>query len=587
MSSAVPATTPPAPMPVRSGSDRSTSFVCARGPLPGPELRPRTSRHGGGRRRRPHGLPRALFESAGASGAGVVYVYERVECRTPVGTGHVDRVARPLVPGVASATRSISVARCWRSANRIVSVTAPNPDVPGCTRSREARGSSRDPRSIPAILGAENGDQFGASLAWVDGTILGDRCARCRADRRAVWHSSTTPVRVWNITDVTMPSSGWLRRAGDQFGFDIAAGELGSVRVEPVRRCARPRRRRSRRRRGVPLRRRRGRRHVDQQLRVRGQSWRVEASVDTSGDRAVAAGYGGGTLTVQILEYIDNPDIATELRPARSCGVALVARPSAWGSSRRTGRSTTTSPSTGRPSRSGGPGTAGVSRSSSVARQDGRRSPTSRSCRLADGPATGSATSIVLDGTVLVIGAPGDTGVTFEFPIPGPSTRPTCRAWRPGPARSRWHRPLERPRELGHPRCSGAADSAIVPPGVPPVEVDVDAVVARLVVDSNATVTVQNGFRLGSGSTLIRVNGIVSIQPGGEAALRNDATVDGRIIVEDERRSGPRTPHARRCGCRVCTGRLTVFGQAQKTGPGTAAVDVERILTYPTTAVGR
>ena len=28
-----------------------------------------------------------------------------------------------------------------------------------------------------------------------------------------------------------------------------------------------------------------------------------------------------------------------------------------------------------------------------------------------------------------------------------------------------------------------------------------------------------------------------------------------------------------------------MFGQAQKTGPGTAAVDVERILTYPTTAV--
>ena len=66
-------------------------------------------------------------------------------------------------------------------------------------------------------------------------------------------------------------------------------------------------------------------------------------------------------------------------------------------------------------------------------------------------------------------------------------------------------------------------DTAIVPSGVPPVEVDVDAVVARLVVDSNATVTVRDGFRLGSGSTLIRANGIVSIQPGGELVLRNDA----------------------------------------------------------------
>ena len=48
----------------------------------------------------------APFESAGASGAGVVYVYERANASSAVGTVHVDCVARPRVPTAASAMPS-------------------------------------------------------------------------------------------------------------------------------------------------------------------------------------------------------------------------------------------------------------------------------------------------------------------------------------------------------------------------------------------------------------------------------------------------------------------------------------------------
>ena len=78
------------------------------------------------------------------------------------------------------------------------------------------------PGGAPEIEGAEIGDEFGASLAWLDETTLAVGAPGAAADAGRVALVSDAGTG-WNITDVSLPI-GVEPVAGDQFGFDIATG---------------------------------------------------------------------------------------------------------------------------------------------------------------------------------------------------------------------------------------------------------------------------------------------------------------------------------------------------------------------------
>ena len=163
----------------------------------------------------------APFESAGASGAGVVYVYERADATAPWtlatsiaspdpefhgGFGDALDLNGPLL-AIGESDRfgdSAEPGRVW-----VYAFTGSAWELQG-------------PALAPAIVGAENGDQFGASLAWIDETILaiGAPGTAGSTGRVALVNDTGTG---WNITEVTPPVD-VAPVAGDQFGFDIAAG---------------------------------------------------------------------------------------------------------------------------------------------------------------------------------------------------------------------------------------------------------------------------------------------------------------------------------------------------------------------------
>ena len=271
------------------------------------------------------------------------------------------------------------------------------------------------PALAPAIVGAENGDQFGASLAWIDETILaiGAPGTAGSAGRVALAFDGGTG---WDIASITTPID-VAPVAGDQFGFDIAAGsgaQSGSNLFV-----------------GAPGRDDGGaeggavyRFGVVEGLATWTNSFgyvaggRVGTSVDTSGDRAVAAGYGGGTLTVQILEYVPNPDVATEpTRPfvwngdgGPSVGVGFIPED---GPINDYVAIDGTNIAVGRP---GGGG------SVAVFQRGASGWPTAPSTEIVPAgrqPGDRIGHAVALDGTMLVIGAPGDNGVTLEFPNSG------------------------------------------------------------------------------------------------------------------------------------------------------------------------
>ncbi len=164
-----------------------------------------------------------------------------------------------------------------------------------------------------AIDGDEIGDRFGASLAWLDETTLaiGAPGANAAAGRVVRARSSSEG---WVVIDVPLPL-GVEPVAGDEFGFDIAAGSGGVYGDSLVV--------------GAPGRDDGGQdnggsiyffsvvggvaAYTNSSGYLAGS--RVGTSVDISGDRAVAAGYGGGNFTVGVLEYLPNPDPLDVARP--------------------------------------------------------------------------------------------------------------------------------------------------------------------------------------------------------------------------------------------------------------------------------
>ena len=277
------------------------------------------------------------------------------------------------------------------------------------------RPRSREPRI---------GDEFGASLAWLDETTLAVGAPGAAADAGRVALVSDAGTG-WNITDVSLPI-GVEPVAGDQFGFDIATGtgpEYGRALVV-----------------GAPGRDDGG--QVDSgsiyffSVEEGSATWtnstgysagsRVGTSVDTSGDRAVAAGYGGGAFTVGILEYVPNPDFATQ-----------PTRPFVWngdaGVSVGLGFTLDDGPvndyvaidgttiAVGRPGDGGSvavferDATGWPAAPASVIEPDDRR------------PGDRIGRALALDGPTLAIGAPGEAGVEGEFPESG-----AVRTYRPG-----------------------------------------------------------------------------------------------------------------------------------------------------------
>ena len=181
--------------------------------------------------------------------------------------------------------------------------------------------------------------------------------------------------------------------------------------------------------------------------------------------------------------------------------------------------------------------------------------------------------AIELDGRSLIAGAPGtnaQAGAVFSTEVPVVATW-IGNSFEPFSDPANW--------DIGV--VPGPGDTAIVPGSI--VGVDVDAVVGRLVVDGFAQVYVENGFSLESGSTLVRVDGSIEAAPGGEVVLRNDVLVDGSITAVEGGGVGLLTLDG---DVAVSgTGTILVLGGLEKTGPGTATVDVDQLLTAQTTAV--
>ncbi len=113
----------------------------------------------------------APFESSGASGAGVVYVYERANASTPWELATSIPSPDPEFQGGFGDSLDLrgpllAIGESDRFGDRA---------EPGRVWVYTFTGSSwelQGPALDPAIVGAENGDQFGASLAWIDETIL-------------------------------------------------------------------------------------------------------------------------------------------------------------------------------------------------------------------------------------------------------------------------------------------------------------------------------------------------------------------------------------------------------------------------------
>ena len=362
----------------------------------------------------------APFTSAGASGAGLVYVYERANASSPWELATSIASPDPEFDGGFGDSLDLrgpllAIGESDRFGDGA---------EPGRVWAYAFTGSSwelQGPALAPAIVGAENGDQFGASLAWIDETVLAIGAPGTAGSTGRVALVTDTGAG-WNITEVTTPEdvpgfSGVEPVAGDQFGFDVAAGsgvlsgtnlivgapgrddggaEGGAVYLFGVVE-------------GVAT-------FTNSFGYAAGE--RVGTAVDTSGDRAVAAGYGGGTLSVQILEYIPNPDIATE--PDRefvwngdggaSVGVGFIPEDGPINDYLALDGTTI---AVGRP---GGGG------SVAVFQRGASGWPTVPDIEIVPAgrwPGDRIGHAIALDGTVLVIGAPGDNGVTFEFPNSG------------------------------------------------------------------------------------------------------------------------------------------------------------------------
>ena len=440
------------------------------------------------------------------------------------------------------------------------------------------------PALAPAIVGAENGDQFGASLAWIDETVLAIGAPGTAGSTGRVALANDTGVG-WNITEVTTPEDvpGVAPSPSQETSSDSTLRQ-GAVSVgdEPVRRRTR------RATTVVPTAVRCTASASKRELR-RGRTafgyapgGRVGTSVDTSGDRAVAAGYGGSTLTVQILEYIPNPDPAEA--PSRpfvwngdggvSVGVGFIPEDGPINDYVAIDGSTI---AVGRPGDGG---------SVAVFQRGVSGWPTVPDIEIVPAgrwPGDRIGHAIALDGTVLVIGAPGDNGVTFEFPNSGAvyaTDLSGVATWTgDSPAGTDLWSDPENWDVLAVP---GAGDTAIVPSGLGALNVDLDVAVASLIVD-NSTVNVSTGFTLESDSTSILANGEIFISPDAELVLRNDALVDGFISVDEFALGGLLTLDG--AVAVSGTGTLVVRGALTKTGLGAATVDVDRFLTDENTIV--
>ena len=420
------------------------------------------------------------------------------------------------------------------------------------------------------------GDRFGADVAWVDDVVLAIGAPGAVADRGTVF-VATYNGSTWAFDDLLDPSLPPADQplTGDEFGYSIAyddsANGIGTLIVGAPGADATPggddgsiyRFQRS----GATF-------NWISRLSGFNEDTAMGSSVEISGNRHVAGGYGTGSLEVGAYEFNGSwQEAGGKIFPAGGVPIALDDGPvndylAIDGRRIAVGR--------------GGDGGSVQLFTIGDTWPAGPPTVIEPSGRDA-GDRIGW--SLDLEGGTLLAGSPGNDGVANAAADAGAVYSidvPAVAGWTGASLvdGGLWSDPANWDTGV----VPGAGDTAVVPEGSI-VEVDVDTVVARLVVDSTATVTVRDGFRLGSGSTLIRANGIVSIQTGGELVLRNDAVIDGRIVVDETGAldrglltlDGPVAVSG--------AGRLTVFGRAQKTGPGTATVDVERILTYPTTVV--
>ena len=421
------------------------------------------------------------------------------------------------------------------------------------------------PGGAPEIEGTEIGDEFGASLAWLDETTLAVGAPGAAADAGRVALVSDAGTG-WNITDVSLPI-GVAPVAGDQFGFDIATGggpEYGQALVV-----------------GAPGRDDGG--QVDSgsiyffSVAEGSATWtnstgysagsRVGTSVDTFGDRAVAAGYGGGAITVGILEYVPNPDFATEpTRPFVWNGDAGVS--AGLGFSPGDGPVNDyvaidgTTIAIGRPGDGGSvavferDATGWPAAPASVIEPDDRR------------PGDRIGRALALDGPTLAVGAPGDGGVQGEFLESGAvrtysvATTATTATF----VETSDFAPWEDPTNWDIGVVPGPGDTVIVPFGTYP-EINDATSVTSLQVAGN--VRVRAPFVVTDELT-IGAFAVIDIQgdPGDSLTLPPTVTLDGQI-----NNGGPV----------IATGPTDITGigtfvnddELRKTGPGTLTIGLD------------
>ena len=355
----------------------------------------------------------APFTDAGAEGAGQVFIYERVDEAAPwslvtsisspdpetnggfgdsldlfgdlLAVGESDRFGDRNEPG-----------RVW-----VYALTGGDWELQG-------------PNGGSPVNGDANGDGFGMSLAWIDETTLAVGSPYSGGDAGRVAFVSDAGAS-WNVADIPQP--GAPLETGDLFGFALAfsPGVLSDDSLFV----------------GAPGRDDGG---LDGGAVYRYDvaagvaTWtngfgyqagtRVGTAIDVSGDRAVAGGYGGGTLSANILEYLPNPDFPD-----------LSSDPFVWNGDSGVSAGIAfdgsdgpindyvaiegTVVAVGRP---GGGGSVAL-----FQRSGGGWSSTPSSTFEPTNRAAGDGLglAISLDGATLAIGAPGDDGLADEFPESG------------------------------------------------------------------------------------------------------------------------------------------------------------------------
>ena len=389
--------------------------------------------------------------------------------------------------------------------------------------------------------GLADGNQFGASIAWIDDDRLAMGAPGAPSSTGEVWVAEFVGGETGWIAFELSTSNSISQAVDDRLGYSVAFDDSSPGNGTLVAGAPGASRRYEWTIDGGPI----GNPGVAQYT----ESWNMGSAVDVSGNRVVVGGYSD-ELRVAVAEISPQRANTTPLGAVLPSGAGLGPVNDYLDVE---GQNVAVS-------RGGDGGRVELYRI-----DDGNlllTDPALYEPAVVAGDRLGWA--IDLQGRTLVAGAPGtnsDAGAVFSTDVGVTATWTGAAEGNSFTDPGNW--------DLGV--VPGPGDVAVIPSGVLGVTVDADAEVGRLELD-NSTLSILGPVQLVSSSTSLLNNGEIFVGENAELVLRNDVLLDGFIVVAGFGSEGSLVLD----GDVTVTGdgELDLLGDLTKIGSGAATIDI-------------